>query len=1163
MTTAQAPSSRTSRGLALSILLLLLSTSSPLFAQFGASLQGTVEDQTGAVIPNATVTLTQTGNQQQRVQTTSAEGFYRFSELPPGSYSVVVAAANFKSSNSNNVDIAAETPRSLDINLTPGDASETVTVNADDTSALQTADATISGTVDNNTMQRIPTAGRDPYELLRTTPGITGDGARSGNGQGVFLPNGSGPGQSNSGIFQSENQVQISADGQRTADNNFLIDGVSVNSLGYGGAAVVTPNLESFSQITVISTSFDAEDGRNTGAQIKTVTKSGTNQFHGSGIFLYDQPGLNAYNRYGGPLGQSPIRVGNQARTYAGSLGGPIIKDKLFFFLSYEGFTQLNETFPSNFIETPQFRAFIAADRPNSIASAIVGAPGGVPRVAKVLPATCSTPVNLGTPCQVLPGGIDLGSPIGTTGTYVPGGQAQSGGGLDGVPDVEYAQLIQPNRSRGNQYNARGDWTVTPNDRLAGSFYLTKLDNQNVSGATESRPNGDLPFKPLNQAYTAIYIHTFSPSLLNELRGNFTRFAENGVKDGGTLVNWGVPYINVQNMNFDSVNDLNWGVSQSETAPAIFAENTYEIRDTATKTWGSHTIRSGFEYRIEQDNSDLAGASRPVYAFQGLWNFANDAPIYEGITANPNNGGPALTQRYFRDHYWGLFVQHDWKVSPNLTLNMGIRWEYFEPLYNQGFRINYPILGPPGQELTAAILTPHNHLWNSQYKNFSPKVGFAYTPPNMNGKLVVRGGFAMAYNRLPVALYSNAAEDGPDYLNYGLCCATAPGGVGTSGVQYGLGSSQSPFSYAPNPFLAVGTNAAGLPANGAGIEVYGGVPANTQTPYSYLYSFEVQRELPMQWVLTAGYQGSLGRHYARLVNQNFIYNNSVGGVNNPFSSGAYFAQTDSVQSYNGLNLHANKRLQYGVTFDALYTYSKSLDQVSNGDSANSNANQTDPAHNNTEYGPSDYDVRHRVVISGLWDLPKAHSDNVLVKAIANGWQANGLYTWHTGFPFTPVTYQLHGIPTLATAETIGPVRPLAYYGGLQTGCSNGLFIKGIAPGNDVSAPGVTPVVSKYFNITPPVSGAGTPPGIGRNSFRGPCYTDLDMSFAKQQDFQAAGHNIQLRFQANFFNILNQETLTPFTNGNGNAAALIESTTFGQAQSANAGRVVEFLVRLQF
>ncbi len=1149
-----------SRRLAPAALLFFISATIPLFAQFGASLQGTIEDQSGAVIPGATITLSQSETQQQRTQTSSAEGSYRFSELPPGSYALTVTAANFEVNKQENVGVAAETPRNLDIKLTPGGASETVTVNGNDTSALQTSDASISGTIDSQALQRIPVFGQDPYELLRTAPGITGDGARSGNGQGVFLPNGSGPGQSNSGIFQSENQVQITADGQRTADNNFLIDGVSVNSLGYGGAAVVTPNYEAVGSITVVSTSYSAEDGRNSGAQIKTVTKSGSNDFHGSGVFLYDEPGLNAYNRYGGPLGQLPVRVGNKARTYLASIGGPIVKNKVFFFLSYQGFTQLNETFPSQFIETPQFRSFIATSRPNSIAAAIVGAPGGTPRVAKILPATCTTPVDLGTPCQTLPGGIDLGSPAGATGTYLADGQL--GGGLDGIPDVEYAQLITPIRSRGNQYNARGDWTVSSHDQLAASFYVTKLDNQGISSATESRPNGDLPFKPLNQAYTAIYIHTFSPSLLNELRGNFTRFADDGVKDGGTLVNWGTPYINVQNMSFDSVNDLNWGVSQASTTPSILAENTYEIRDTVTKTFGSHTIRAGVEYRIEQDNNNLAGASRPTYAFAGIWNFANDAPVYEGITANPNTGGPAISQRYFRDHYWGLFVQHDWKASPNLTLNAGLRWEYFEPLYNKGFAVDYPTLGPPGQELTAAVLMPHNHLWNSQWNNYSPKAGFAYTPPGMNSKLVLRGGFAMAYNRLPVALFDNAVEDGPGFLNYGLCCASSPATVASSGVHYGLGSNYSPFSYAPNPFLAVGTNASGLPANGAGIEVYGAFP-DTKNPYSYLYSLEVQRELPKQWVFTAGYQGSLGRHYPRLVNQVFLYNTTVNGVSTPFSSGAYFAQTDSVQSYNGLNLHASKKLTQGVTLDAIYTFSKSLDQVSNGDSSNSNANQTDPAHNNTEYGPSDYDVKHRLTVSGMWDLPKVQSGNALLKTAANGWQMNGIYTWHTGFPFTPVTYQLHGIPTLATAETIGPVRPLAYYGGLQSGCSNALFRNGIAPGNDTSPAGITPVVSKYFNVTPPASGAGTPPGIGRNSFRGPCYVDLDLSFARQQSFEARGHNMLLRFQANFFNILNQETLTPFTNGNGNPAALVESTTFGQAQSANAGRVLEFLLRLQF
>ncbi len=317
----------------------------------------------------------------------------------------------------------------------------------------------------------------------------------------------------------------------------------------------------------------------------------------------------------------------------------------------------------------------------------------------------------------------------------------------------------------------------------------------------------------------------------------------------------------------------------------------------------------------------------------------------------------------------------------------------------------------------------------------------------------------------------------------------------------------------------------GLPNNGAAIEVYGAFP-KTHTPYSYLYSLEVQRQLPKQFTLTAGYQGSTGRHYSRLVNQQFVYATNVGGVNTPFGNGAYFAQNDSNQYYNGGNLHITKRFNQGFTVDATYTYSKSMDQVSNGDSANANANQTDPAHNNTELGPSDYDTRHRFTGTALWDLPKIHTDKGIVNTLVNGWQINGIYTFHTGFPFTPVTFALHGIPTVPNAATIGPVRPLAYFGGVHTSCSNSPYITG----SDVANRGASGTAggTNSFNITPPTGGAGTPPGIGRNSFRGPCYQDADLGAAKQFAFSAFGHEgYLLRLQANFYNAFNKLNLTPF------------------------------------
>ncbi|HLI77948.1 MAG TPA: carboxypeptidase regulatory-like domain-containing protein, partial [Acidobacteriaceae bacterium] len=268
-------------------------------AQFNASLNGTVQDPTQAAIPNAAVTLTNNGTQAKQTVTSGPEGTFSFSELPPGEYTLVVLAPGFQKNTISNVAVAAETPRSINVTLQTGQETQTVDVNADDVPVLQTSDANVVRSISSDEIQRLPIFGGDPYELVRTAPGITGDAARSGTGQSVFLPNNVGPGGSNSGIYQTENQIQISADGQRVADNNILLDGVSVNSLVHGGSAVVTPNQEAVENLTVIATSYDAADGRNTGAQIKVTSKSGTNQVHGSLYFLYNEPGLNAYNRYG------------------------------------------------------------------------------------------------------------------------------------------------------------------------------------------------------------------------------------------------------------------------------------------------------------------------------------------------------------------------------------------------------------------------------------------------------------------------------------------------------------------------------------------------------------------------------------------------------------------------------------------------------------------------------------------------------------------------------------------------------------------------------------------------------------------------------------------------------------------------------------------------
>jgi hypothetical protein len=1111
-------------------------------AQFNASLSGTVLDQTQAVIPGATVVLTNTATQATQTVKSSGSGFYTFNELPPGNYSLQVTANGFQQNAISNVVVVAETPRNLDVTLQTGQATETVNVNADTTPTLQTSDASIGSTIDSEEITRLPIFGADPYELLRTAPGISGDGSRSGNGQAVFLPNGAGPGGSNSGVYQTENQPQISADGQRVSDNNFMIDGVSANSLTHGGAAVVSPNQEAVGAITIVSTSYDASLGRNTGAQIQVVTKSGTNALHGSAFFLYDEPGLNSFNKFGGPTPGTPfVRNDNQQRVWAASLGGPIKKDKLFFFASYQEYKQNDPSFTNGYTETSQFRSAIAAQRTGGVSEQTIAHAGSQARVAAVLTPTC---IGYSGPCQVVTGGLDLGSltPGGTTQLGVFPASA-AGGGLDGVADVEAAQFIVPAQSRGNQYNARIDYLVTPKDLIAGSVYFTKLDNLGASPTEGARPFDDVPFKPLNSAATLIFVHTFSPTWLNELRANSTRFADNALNDGGNTVDYGIPYDNVQNYPFA----IQYGVAAAVTTPANFAENTYEVRDTATHVWGAHTIRAGAEFRFEQDNDNLYGYERPTYAFNGIWAFANDASVFEAIYANTNTGGVANTQRYFRSQDYAAFVQHDWKVSPNFTFNAGLRWEEFTPLANKGSEINYPGLGPTGSELSGMKLSPHDHLWNFQHNNWGPKLGFAYSPAMFKGKIVVRGGYSLAYNRLDVSLFNSAVEDGPGVANFGLCCG---GNGNTAGIQYELGTSNSPASFPANPALKTGTNANGFP-NGVGqVEVYGALP-NLKYPSSDLYSLEIQRELGWGTTVTAGYAGSDGRHYARLVDQNFLYNNA----NSPVFA-AYFAQTDSVQNYNSLNLQLRRAMRRHVGYSLVYTYSKSMDQVSNGDFSDGAANQTNPGNNASEYGPSDYDVKHRIVATGLYQTPDVHTHSELLNTLTSGFQINGTYTYHTGFPWTPVTTTLNTVPVVNGAAVQNVVRPLAYFGGAGTSCSNSAFTTGSNFPNRSGAGGGT----NYFSTTLPPLGVYKP-GIGRNSFRGPCYQDVDMSFAKEFSHSFGDRHTLLRLQANMYNVFNQLQLQPI--GNNSGGSNIQSAYFGYAQAADEGRVVELLARFQF
>lgn len=1132
--------------------LVVLICTLPANAQFRAGIQGTVKDISGAVIPGATVNVKNNETNRAYSALTSDTGFYSVRGLPPGSYTVSANQSGFKTSVLENVLVRAESTTGVEIVLSPGEITSTVTVEAVLDPPLKTENAELSGTISTYAVQSLPQVGRDPYEILRLAPGIFGDGSRAGNGNSVLLGNLPGsPGGSNTSIFQTENQVQISSNGQRVSNNNYLLDGVSVNSLGYGGAAVVTPNQESVKEIKITSNAFDAQYGRNSGAQIEVISKNGTNQIHGSGFFKYNQPGLNAFNKYGGPNNAAPQRVENAFRNFGGSIGGPILKDKLFYFFSYEGLRNNSSGFSTaTYIETPQYRQSVISARPSGITSRVFQMPGIEPRIVQVLTSDCSIfPANT---CQVVAGGLDVGSITGELGEYVnpnppsdPNGQ-YTGGGLDGIPDLQQVILAAPNRTRGNQFSGRMDFQHGK-DSFMGGVYVTSLDSFGADVGGNSRPIADVGFKPLNTAITVQWSRSISATMLNEARVNFTRFSANQLKDAADT-NFGVPEIDVE---FYPFSRIKFGPTRSEATPAIFAQNTFEFRDTMNMIFGNHASKFGIEIRKEQDNSNLLGGARPVYSFSALWNLANDTPIFEGINTDPRTGLPGDAQKYFRTSNWALFAQDDWKIRPNLTLNFGLRWEYFSPLSEARGQLSNIIFPAPG-DLAHATVQTVDQLYDKTWTNFSPRLGFAYNPAAFGSNLVVRGGFGIFYNRIPNNGLANVRGNPPFFARNNICCGTAPTWFGTpfagGVIQYALGSDSSPLSFPRNPALAHGINpvTGGICADEGctsdiGVEIYGAEPG-LRNPYVYQYSFGLEYALPRRWVAALGYEGSAGHHFARIVNQNFLY------ANHPSFFAVYLPLSDVNTNFNAMNARLTHQFSSGFQTEVRYRWSKSIDTLSYGDSPCACGNQTFPQNLASERGPSDFDTTHYLTWSGIWDMPFLRTRGDWVGKLAGGWQVSGILTAHSGFPWTPVTGVSVSTPG---GPTLSPTRPVAQIAKPLDDRSNDAFVR---PGGNFPGGGAL-----YFDFT-----RSGPPGIGRNSFRGPRYFSTDLALSKTFGLAGAryfGEPARLELRANFFNIFNKLNLQPFRFDSN--ATHADRPTFGQADGGLAGRVVELQARLNF
>ena len=1163
-------------------------------AQFKAAIQGTVSDANGGLIPDAKITLKNTETGKTQEVTSSAEGFYRISGLAPGMYELTVEKTGYRKSLSENVRVGAENVQGVDILLEAGDISASVTVTPEGETRLDTENANEARGITTQEVRGLPQVGRDPYELLRLTPGIIGDSSRSSNGNSVNLGGQStGPGGSNTSVFQTENQVQVSANGQRVTSNNYQVDGVSVNSLGWGGAAVITPNQESVKEVRILSSTYTAEVGRNSGAQIEVVSQNGTNDLHGSAFFKYDSPGLNAVNKFPGST-EATGRVNRAFRNYGGSVGGPLYlprfgeggksyysgKNRQFFFFSFEGLREnLSSVTFNQWVETPEFRNYITSVRPSSLAARLFSTPGIAPRIAGIVSRACPS-LPPGSVCQQLPGGLDIGSlnlsrPTGAFYGFdtVINGSNQAGGGLDGIPDIQLVNLLVPSQTRGQQYNVRLDFN-RGKDQYAVSTYFTKQNS--LGGASNGRPIGDIPFNPLNDAVTVTWIRTISPTMLNEARGNFTRFAFNQVSNSQTA-NFGIPFFNVFDFDTPIGNQFaSIGANRAATTPGIFAQNTFEVRDTVTKVFGNQSVKVGGEIRWEQDNNNLSGGSRPLYQFEKFFSFANDAPQLEAVDFDPVSGGPVNGQRYFRTNAYALFIQDDWKFRPNLTLNLGLRYEYFSPFREKQDRLSNYILA--GEGLTGivngrVVVTP-DELYSSSKKNFGPRLGFAYSPGRFHDKMVLRGGFGISYNRLYDNIFSDSRFN-PPFAASGFLCCNDINNPTAQPILYAFGANNSPFSFPINPAFVNKFNPATGAIIGIPVDVVG-TPRDVPTPYVYNYSFEVQHSLPFNLVASATYLGSSSHKLVRTVDLNRYYPGDTfdrnrdrfqnvgsnlqpcGATNptctaphatgNPLFARIFFRLPDVNANYNALIVRLTRNFSKGFTFDGNYTFGKSIDTQS----FELGAQQTDPSIPGLNRGPSDYDVRHNLVLSGLYSLPFFAGDKGTLAKVLGGFEIGGIVSAHSGFPWTPSVFGDEA--TDLSGDGFRPDRPLGYLGGAIEDPGNDDFISGIFPRN-ASHPNGGP---DYFITT----GNG-PAGIGRNSFRGPNYFTIDLSVTKTIGLPGfLGETSNFEIRANFFNVFNRLNLSPISQVSTNTD-IGNVGSFGRATSGLAGRVVEFQGRLRF
>jgi hypothetical protein len=1154
-----------------SLLLLFCSTLLTVAAQaqYRASIQGVITDPQGAVVPNATVTLIDKETNRTLTTTSNASGIYTFSALAPSRYELTAEAPGFKKKVLDNLSLIAEQANAVDVELEVGATTETVTVAADQLPAIDTETAQLSGTVTSRQIQALPSFGRDVFQLAQLAPGVFGDGARNANGDTAGQPGNQGPGGSGggSGVFSTENRPQITANGGRQNANNVTLDGIGITSVSWGGAAIVTPNEDSVKEVKVLSNNYDAENGRFSGAQIQVITQNGTNQYHGSIFWKADRPGLNAFQHWNGPVNapQTPQRNTNRYNDFGGSVGGPILKNKLFAFFSYETIRRKSTDTGQNWFETPQLLALAPA---GSIAAQYAAFPGETAAFTSVVDQTCAS-ISLvqGVNCNEIPGqGLDIGRPLDPTafplGTRDPsfvnnlnpgmgGDGTGSASNLDGIADIMNVLNEGPREETNEQFNGRLDFNATSKDLIAFSIYRVPVSTLSFN---TFRAANLFHHDATNEAETALWNHTFSPTMLNQIRVNAAGWRWNELRSNPQIP-LGLP----QTLFIGDQSNNNWigtacpGCNAlGGPAGSIFNQWTYSAKDVLTKVLHSHTLKFGAEVTKLHFVQDAPWSARPQFGFNNYWDFLNDAPVKETGTFNPLDGSPTDVRKDARSTLLGFFVQDDWKLRPNLTVNLGLRWEYFGPISFIRDQLSTVELGSGANVLTDMRMRLGGNLYQADKHNLGPQVGFAWSPSKYGDKLVLRGGFGLGFTGEELAITLNGWGNVP-FTDGG---ATLLG----SQIVYAVPSDPHQFlPYPPNPntILTFGSN--NLPTSGSPVSVTG-FPRHYPTTYTYRYSLDAQYDLGRNWVASLGYQGSTARHLTRQYNLNLIYG-AQGLALNPFVNNLDFYAQDGNANFNALLAGVKHTFSHSFDVDVQYRWAKSLDNES-GPYSISNYQWNSRA----DWGPSDYDVTHTLKIWGTYSPVIFHGSRGWMEKVFGGWAVSGILNAHSGFPWSPQQGSTCDIVYQSGACTNGgnsQLLPAVYLGGAGQDYSNSKFL---SPGGNFPNGGLayfTPATFTPCAVPFPGTCTSLPqaPGVGRNSLRGPRYFDIDATLTKAfglPTLPVLGEGAKFEFRINAFNLFNKLNLDP-----GSIHKDINDSLFGETTGALGGRTVEIQARFSF